>query len=168
MQMFCAPYVNPDNVVTGDRPVCNGVLRSLLMTCNSARLGACVAVCWYICPSARFSQTTPVLGLPASRDRSNRICTHNVHGVSFFLIPQRDSLVASTDRTRPMAICLFCAGPIKKLRRTVDSVTKKKPILNTSEDLGGALRGVLSLTSLSCTPIGQECLLCPVTPKIVR
>ncbi|KAF8345609.1 hypothetical protein F5887DRAFT_1074331 [Amanita rubescens] len=65
--------------------------------------------------------------------------------------------------TRATTICLFCVSPLEELRRTV---TEGNGLLNTFEGLGGALRA-LSLTSLSRAPIGQNCLLCPVTPKIV-
>jgi len=65
--------------------------------------------------------------------------------------------------TRATTICLFCVSPLEELRRTVN---EGNGLLNTFEGLGGALRA-LSLTSLSRAPIGQNCLLCPVTPKIV-
>ena len=63
-----------------------------------------------------------------------------------------------------MAICLFCASPIKQLRR---AVSRRNNLLNT-EDLGGVLRRALSSASLSGAPMEEECLLCPLTPKIVR
>jgi len=64
---------------------------------------------------------------------------------------------------RATTICLFCVSPLEELRRTV---TEGNGLLNTFEGLGGALRA-LSLTSLSRAPVGQNCLLCPVTPKII-